>query len=177
MLARRLQLLGHRRIAAVFESPDKPLDQQDRAWSARREGFLSEWRNAGTPDPALVFMEGYRYELESALRRVEDLLQKPRGERPTAVVLPDGGPAGALGTIAAKHGLKVPQALTIAGFDSLHGGSEMTAVRFDAAELGMRAAGYMLARVCANRPAPARAMLQRVKGRYVAGKTHAQAPR
>ncbi|WP_298456172.1 LacI family DNA-binding transcriptional regulator [uncultured Cellulomonas sp.] len=107
---RHLVELGHRRIA-VISGPTDVLCSR-----ARIDGYRSALDQAGIPvDPALVrngdfFVEGgYRHGL--------DLLSRP--DRPTAIFA--GSDFQALGVLRAARelGLRIPQDLSVVGYDDL----------------------------------------------------------
>jgi LacI family transcriptional regulator len=173
LLARKLHSLGHRRIAALFESPHKPADKRDEAWGARRQGFLAELQKRGAPPPIEFHLED-RGGIADALRGLEEALKRPSRDRPTAVVTPDTSPLDSLRTLAHGCGLHIPGDLTVAGFGSLEPGTAMTAVRFDATELGKRATERLLSLLTDPRRPSRRARVHEVKGHYVAGRTHAR---
>lgn len=103
-----LLTLGHRRIGYVGGPPGSGCNQ------ARLHGYRAALENAGIPaDPELVQNEHFRYDV--GLRAGARLLDLP--ERPTAVV--GGSDTIALGVLesARLRGLRVPQDLSVTGFD------------------------------------------------------------
>lgn len=176
LLARRLGRLGHRRVAAVIESPDKPREAQDHAWKERREGFLDEWAKVEAPPPTLITMER-RGITDDLLQRLNELLARPAGTRPTALFVPGQNFLDILRPLAARRRLKIPRDLTLVGCDNIQNANELTAVRFDARLAGTAAAEHLLGLIRDRRRRLLKPTLVRLKGRYVAGKTHARAPK
>ena len=129
--------LGHRRIAFVGEPPNNAFGFV--ASVRREEGYHRTLRQAGIPaDPHLV---RYGAHLRSAAKQMTiDLLSLP--EPPTAVV--DTSDVQAVGVMeaAAAHGLKVPDDLSIIGYDDIELASLMglTTVRQPLERSGNRAA-------------------------------------
>ncbi|MCE6998697.1 LacI family DNA-binding transcriptional regulator [Saccharothrix sp. S26] len=107
---RHLLELGHRRIAAIT-GPGGALSGR-----ARLDGYRAALLAAGiAPDPALI-REG-DYQVEEGRRHTHRLLRLP--DPPTAVFA--GNDAQALGVYQAAYdlGLRVPDDLSVVGFDDL----------------------------------------------------------
>ncbi|MFI1096670.1 LacI family DNA-binding transcriptional regulator [Streptomyces sp. NPDC020917] len=107
---RHLVRLGHRRIAVIGGPPDRLSSR------ARVDGYRSALEEAGLPvDPDLVRHGDFRN--EPAYRHALDLLRLP--DRPTAIFA--GSDQQALSTYraAAALGLRVPQDVSVVGFDDL----------------------------------------------------------
>ena len=102
--------LGHRRIGFLG-------GREDLESSRRRErGFRHAMEAAGVPvDPALVGVGGYRK--DSALGPAADLLTLP--EPPTAIFAANDLSALGVLAIAAQRGLRVPDDLSVIGFDDV----------------------------------------------------------
>ncbi|GAA0479466.1 LacI family transcriptional regulator [Paractinoplanes deccanensis] len=138
-LTEHLAGLGHRRIG-LLAGPDNWL-----ASSARRAGHVSALADAGVlPDPALVLPgePTVRFGYEAA----QHLLDLP--ERPTALLgFNDKAASGALHA-AADRGLRVPEDLSIAGFDDIDLAQAtspmLTTVRQPLAEMGRIAVGLLV---------------------------------
>lgn len=173
LLARRLLKLGHRQVAAIFEDPARPVEATDPAWSDREAGFRSVLNNApdATLHPLLVRERG---RFESALRHLDELLGRPPDQRPTAVFLPHDLLAE-VKTIASDRGIRIPRGLSVVGVDNSDGRTEMTAVGFDAHALGMAATFHLLKRIRDPRWSTRKPALVKVKGQYVARRSHARA--
>lgn len=170
-LAERLIKLGHRRIAAVFESSAKPLEKQDDAWRERREGFLSAFAANGLNAPEQVFLT-QRLPDETMLREIGALLQKPPNIRPTALYLPTDW-SEQVGGLAAELGLLVPKDLTLVGCADHGESGALTAVRFNGEDLGYAAVKRLLLMIRDSKWTSRKVTLKLTAGRYVAGKTHA----
>jgi DNA-binding LacI/PurR family transcriptional regulator len=175
LLAKRLHLLGHQRIAAAFESPKKPAEKQDEAWRRRREGFTAGWAKTGNHAPQFVWVEN-RGSSAEVLPALKELLKKTPQARPTAVVTAWGGLPAELRPVAADVGVQIPRDLTVVGFCGQTEVPELTAVRFDGGELGRLAVDQLLQIICNRRPPSTKPEIVRIKGRYVAATTHAHAP-
>ena len=131
--------LGHRRIG-LLAGPDNWL-----ASAARRAGHVSALADAGVlPDPALALPgePTVRFGYEAA----RHLLDRP--DRPTALLgFNDKAASGALAA-AAQLGLRVPEDLSIAGFDDIDLSRAtrpmLTTVRQPLPELGRMAVSLLV---------------------------------
>src|SRR3984893_13504314 len=130
--------LGHRRIAAIAGPEDSPGSR------ARIDGYPSALERAGIGfDPALVRHGDFQH--EGGFRCGGELLDL--AERPTAIFA--GSDQQALGVYEAarQRGLRIPQDLSVVGFDDLPVARwvspPLTTVRQPLAEMG-RAAAEML---------------------------------
>jgi LacI family transcriptional regulator len=136
---RHLLQLGHRRIAQITG----PLGWV--ATEGRRRGYRAALASAGIlPDPALE-VESIP-EIEPGRQAAEKLLGLP--EPPTAIfAFNDNIAIGAIKAARAR-GLRVPDDLSIVGFDDVEGATivspELTTVRQPLAEMGMLAARTLL---------------------------------
>ncbi|RBM24313.1 LacI family transcriptional regulator [Streptomyces sp. PT12] len=107
---RHLIGLGHRRIA-VITGPEDAL-----ASRARVDGFRTAMGTAGVPvDPALVRVGDYR--AEEGLTHARALLRLP--EPPTAIFTCNDALALGVYRAAAEAGLRIPDDLSVVGFDDL----------------------------------------------------------
>lgn len=107
---RHLIELGHRRIAVISGPPDILCSR------ARVDGYRSAHDEAGlSHDPALTRWGGF--DAGSGYRYGRELLDRP--DRPTAIFA--GSDQQALGVVRAAHelGLRVPQDLSVVGYDNL----------------------------------------------------------
>jgi LacI family transcriptional regulator len=134
-----LLALGHRRIAAITGPP------QWMATTERLQGYKGALAAAGVmPDPALVVESNFEITSgESAARR----LLAPR-ERPTAIfAFNDNAAVGAL-RVARELGLRVPEDLSVVGFDDSEQAAivtpSLTTVRQPLAEMGRMAVSLLL---------------------------------
>ena len=102
--------LGHKRIAMIGGREDLQCS------SAREDGYISALRRAGiSADPALMVPGDFSIEAgEAATRKLLDL-----PERPTAIFTGNDGQA--MGAYRAAHsaGLRIPEDLSIVGFDDI----------------------------------------------------------
>ncbi|TDC15627.1 LacI family transcriptional regulator [Streptomyces sp. 8K308] len=107
---RHLLELGHRRVA-VIAGPEHLL-----AARARLDGYRAALDLAGIPlDPTLVRVG--EFHILDGLKHTRDLLRLP--EPPTAVFASTDGQALGVYRAAAEAGLRVPEDLSVVGFDDL----------------------------------------------------------
>ncbi len=109
---RHLIDLGHRRIAHIRGRTD--------LMSAilREKGYRQSLEEAGIAyDPALVLDGGYRaaWSVDAA----RELLTRPRPDRPTAIFAANDLSAFAVLQVAEELGLRVPQDVSVVGFDDI----------------------------------------------------------
>ncbi len=173
VLARRLHKLGHRQFAGLFESPNKPEDRQDEAWSERRRGFLKELEDLGGTRTYQIFSEN-RSGIEAYFARLQDLFRLPASDRPTAICLPTHQ-LEPVEQLAATEGLRIPRDLSVVGYGSPQQTSDLTAVRFDGENLGEAAISHLLRKFRDPKWSSRRAKLVRIKGYYSAQKSHGKA--
>jgi LacI family transcriptional regulator len=138
--ARRLAQLGHQRIAYISGPP------LFRSSHERREGFIAGLAEYGLELAAdLTCLGAYSY--ESGLARGRELLA--RTDRPTAIFA--GNDEMASGVYGAAHemGLRIPEDLSIIGFDDAPIATRMwpamTSVRLPVREMGRAAAEKLFA--------------------------------
>lgn len=138
--------LGHRRIAAIGGREDALCSR------ARLHGYQAALDTAGLPaDPALVRHGNFQH--EPAYRHALDLLDLQ--DPPTAVFA--GSDLQAFGVIEAARvrGLRVPEDLSVVGFDDLPvarwGAPPLTTVRQPLADMGRMAVRVAL-RLAAGQP-------------------------
>jgi LacI family transcriptional regulator len=136
----------HRRIAAIAGPEDYLCSR------ARIDGYRSALERAGIGfDPALVRHGDFQH--EGGFRRGGELLDL--ADRPTAIFA--GSDQQALGVYEAarQRGLRIPQDLSVVGFDDLPVARwvspPLTTVRQPLAEMG-RAAAQMLGEILEDRP-------------------------
>ncbi len=144
---RYLLQLGHRRIAHVAGDSSHP-DSHD-----RERGYRAALEEAHVAfDPDLVWQGNYHE--SSGTEAVESLLQ--RGIEFTAVFAANDQMAGGATLAVQRHGLCVPEDISIVGFDDLlatkHASPPRTTVNLSVIELGRRAASAMLDLLSHRRP-------------------------
>jgi LacI family transcriptional regulator len=130
--------LGHRRIAAVAGPEDFLCSR------ARMDGYRSALERAGLGfDRALVRHGDFHH--DGGFRRGGELLDRP--DRPTAIFAGNDQQALGVYEAARQRGLRIPQDLSVVGFDDLPVARwvspPLTTVRQPLAEMG-RAAAEML---------------------------------
>ncbi|MER5948616.1 LacI family DNA-binding transcriptional regulator [Streptomyces sp. NPDC001904] len=138
--------LGHRRIGMIGGRPDAVCSQ------ARVAGHFSALATAGIEaDPALLRHGFFRF--EPAVRAALELLDLP--EPPTAVFAASDGQALGVVEAARTRGLRVPEDLSVIGFDdalaSQYTSPPLTTIRQPFADMG-RAAVRSLLRLAAHQP-------------------------
>ncbi|MBP6898315.1 MAG: LacI family DNA-binding transcriptional regulator [Pseudacidovorax sp.] len=148
-----LAALGHRRIAMVSGT----LAQSDRS-QQRHRGFLAGMAAAGLDAPPLIEVPF----VEAAVDALRERLAAPG--RPTALFCSND--LLAIRAVRAAHlaGLRVPQDLSVMGFDGIALGDELTprlgTIEQPAADIGRRAAQLLMAALDGQRaPLPADSLL------------------
>ena len=102
--------LGHRRIGTITGRPSLPCSQ------ARVNGYLAALEHAGlTADPALVRTGDFAF--EAALSAATVMLE--RADRPTAIFAGNDFEAMGVYEAARRHGLRIPEDLSVVGYDDL----------------------------------------------------------
>lgn len=141
-----LHALGHRRIA-FLSHPDRIYPVVE-----REHGYLDGLHRHGMrPIPQMLFRAGRTI----GVRADEALAQfMSLPHPPTAIVAVNDLHAFELLTAAAAHGIRVPQDLSVVGFDDVEqyspGPAVLTTVRQPFAEMGRRAAELLLQRIAAS---------------------------
>ncbi|MHA6513036.1 LacI family DNA-binding transcriptional regulator [Tessaracoccus sp. Z1128] len=108
--AQHLVGLGHRRIGFVQGPPESVPATE------RLQGYVSALHMNGlTLDSSLVVAGGYTHEL--GMKAGRELLSRPVGERPTAIVAPCDPAAMGVCEAARQLGIQVPAELSVVGFD------------------------------------------------------------
>ncbi|MCR6686201.1 LacI family DNA-binding transcriptional regulator [Pseudoxanthomonas sp.] len=145
-MTRHLLELGHVRIGFIQGDPAHTPAQ------LRRQAFLDTMAEAGiaVPDECLaVGMFTYR----SGLGAARQLLELP--QRPTAVFCSNDDMAAAAMAVAHGMGLRIPEALTIVGFDDTPMATtlwpELTTIRQPVTAMGKAAVSLMLEELRARR--------------------------
>lgn len=100
--------LGHRNIAHILGPSDQPSARE------RHEGFQIAMRDAGLPIAAGGTPQG-DYSFRSGLAAADGLIVSD--ERPTAIFAANDDMAGGVLAAAYRHHLKVPEQLSVIGFD------------------------------------------------------------
>jgi LacI family transcriptional regulator len=142
--------LGHRRIAAIGGPEDYLCSR------ARIDGYRSAFERAGMAfDRALVRHGDFQH--EGGFRAGRELLDLD--PRPTAIFSCNDQQALGVYEAARQRGLRIPQDLSVVGFDDLPVARwvspPLTTVRQPLAEMG-RVAVQMLGELIENRPLPSR---------------------
>lgn len=137
--ARHLLRLGHRRIGVITGPADAIASR------ARYDGYRAALDMAGVPhDPALVRTGDFQ--IEDGLVHTRRLLRLPNP--PTAVFTCNDGMAYGVYQAAAEAGLRIPDDLSVVGFDDMPPASwivpPLTTVRQPLREMGTTAATMVL---------------------------------
>jgi LacI family xylobiose transport system transcriptional regulator len=136
---RHLVELGHRRIGAI-SGPSQMMCSR-----ARIDGYRAALETAGLPvDPELIATGDFHH--EAGYRRGLELLRRP--DRPTAVFAGNDLQALGLYEAARELGLRIPEDLSVVGFDDLPVapwvGPPLTTVRQPLTEMAEAAAKLVL---------------------------------
>jgi DNA-binding LacI/PurR family transcriptional regulator len=141
-----LRALGHRRIGYVRSAAE------GQTFDRRRARWEAHLRELGE-DPADQAVVTSRFDAESVLAAGHELLSDLRGA--TAVVCDDDMLAAGLVAAAAARGVRVPEELSVVGFDDLPiarlTSPALTTVHFDTGALGAAAFELLLARLQGRR--------------------------
>jgi LacI family transcriptional regulator len=131
--------LGHRRIGTITGKLAAPCSQQ------RLDGYRAALIRGGLPcDPALIFEGDFQY--ESARRAADAMLRLP--DPPTAIFAASDEQAMGVYEAARRHGRRIPDDLSVVGFDDLPTTAWMspplTTVRQPLAEMAVVAVRMLL---------------------------------
>jgi len=153
-MASHLLELGHRRIGFIKGHPNQSVSNQ------RLQGFLDVLREAGiSHDPGLT-EQGY-FDYRSGMLAAEKLLH--RTPRPTAIFAANDDMAAAAVAVATRLRLRVPEDLSVAGFDDTPISSTiyptLTTIRQPIAAMGRAAIDLLLSEVKRLREKEGRAPL------------------
>jgi len=133
--------LGHERIACVQGRMEYKCCQD------RYLGYLDALRKAGIqPDPELT--KPGDFVPEQVRARSRELFSLPEAQRPTAVFAHSDVTAYGVMTAAAEAGLRVPEDVSVIGFDDIESAAQirppLTTIQQPFVEMGKRAAGLLL---------------------------------
>jgi len=115
LATRHLISLGHRRIAFVSEPPHNAFGFV--AGARREKGFRATMAEAGLKVPASLVRYG-AYLHSAARQMATELLSLP--DRPTAIVAASDVQAVGCLEAATQLGIKVPDELSVVGYDDIH---------------------------------------------------------
>ncbi|MCC3376129.1 GntR family transcriptional regulator [Cohnella sp. REN36] len=159
LAAEHLIALGHRRIAGFFKADDMQGVQ-------RMKGFLQAHRDRQLTVPPELLV---RYATEDKIGRPGEALRQllSDAEPPTAIVCYNDELAVALLDVVREAGLRVPEDLSLTGFDDsfLATATEikLTTVAHPKAQMGEDAVGLLLDRLEGRRPSPRQGKLYEPK--------------
>lgn len=142
LLIGRAAALGHKRIALIYGTPCEVTNR-------RIEGYRLAMREQGLPVREEYLCEAHYVDMEAAYQAVNSLLDLP--EPPTCILLPDDVCCLSALKAAQERGLRVPEQLSIAGFDGIPPGQmsspKLTTIRQDTVQLGTKAAELLIGRI------------------------------
>lgn len=142
LAVRHLHELGHRKIAHITGPQENVLTH------ARREGMLAERTRLGLPVREEWIIRG-DFSLESGRMAGKRILAMD--DRPTAVFCASDQVAFGLMSTLAAHGLRVPEDISVVGFDDIELSEfyipALTTIRQDRRALGVEAATLLLNRI------------------------------
>ena len=131
--------LGHRRIGFLGGEPALVSARQ------RRQGYEDAHQQAGLPILPELYAQG-NYLHEGAVVAAQQLLTLP--ERPTAIMAANDQSAFAVLEVAEQLGIRVPQELSLIGFDNTPGSAltspPLTTVEQGLVEMGSHAAQLLI---------------------------------
>ena len=136
--------LGHRRIAFLSDTPRLHFV------SARLEGYRQALRDAGiNPNDRWVSYVGHRSEEVTAA--LEPMARSTAIDRPTAWFCNGDSIAGTALRVCERSGIRVPQDLSITGFNDDNGAKDshppLTTIRQPYDQIGEAAVELLLARI------------------------------
>jgi LacI family transcriptional regulator len=136
--------LGHERIACVQGL------MRFQCCQDRYRGYLTALREAGIqPDPELT--KPGEFNPETARTRARELFALPKRQRPTAVFAHTDVTAYAVIKAAADSGLRVPEDVSVIGFDDIESAAQihppLTTIQQPFVEMGKRAASLLLEQI------------------------------
>jgi LacI family transcriptional regulator len=154
--ARCLFELGHRRV--VMLAGRNPWDTEDIPATARRiTGFQRAAREAGAGADAAVVHAGWH--IRDGVAHARRLLDRPAPERPTGFVCARDRVAVGVALAAAQLGLRVPEDLSVVGYDNEREVAEMmvpplTTVNLPHRTIGATSMELLLRTVVDGEPLP-----------------------
>lgn len=150
-IAAHVTSLGHERLA-ILSGPDE-------LWTAdqRLSGYREAIAAAGL-DPDTVPVLPGDYQMSSGERLAAEVLDRPPTERPTAVICANDMMAIGVLTYCRRAGLRVPEDVSVVGFDDLPFAClltpGLTTVRQPARDMGAQATKLLLSMVDGASPEP-----------------------
>jgi DNA-binding LacI/PurR family transcriptional regulator len=149
-IASHVTSLGHERLAIL----GGPVE----LWTAdqRLSGYREAIAGAGIDPDTVPFHEG-DYRISSGEKAAAELLGRPAKDRPTALICANDLMAIGVLSYCRRVGLRVPEDISVVGFDDLPFASlltpGLTTVRQPAREMGVAAAKLLLSMVDGEEPA------------------------
>jgi LacI family transcriptional regulator len=143
--------LGHRRIGFIA-GPPRHGDSKE-----RRAGFEQAMRQSDIPVPQELIADG-EYTFESGRRAAEQLLDL--ANKPTAIIASNDEMAAGTLWLAQQRGLKLPDDLSVAGFDdtptAVKTWPPLTVIRQPIAAMVERGVALLLDDMAMSNPSPIR---------------------
>lgn len=149
-IATHVTSLGHKRLAII----GGPVE----LWTAdqRLSGYREAIAGAGIDPDTVPVLEG-DYRISSGEKLAAELLDRPAKERPTALICANDLMAIGVLSYCRRVGLRVPEDISVVGFDDLPFASlltpGLTTVRQPAREMGVAATKLLLSMVDGEEPA------------------------
>lgn len=141
LAAQHLYELGHRRVAVLQGGEDV------NTTAPRRDGFLSVYREAGLEVQVVPAGFGWRF----GLAAMQQVLELPRSQQPTAVFAANDLCAEGAMRAAKEFGLDIPSDLSVIGYDDTWFAAmtqpPLTTIRMPIVEMGHRAAKMLIDRL------------------------------
>jgi len=108
-----LMKLGHTRIAHISGTPDHA------AALLRRQGYFESFEAHGLPRPPKEYVAEGLFTFKTGIEAAERLLSLGEGSlgRPTAIFASNDEMAAATCSVAHKMGLRIPEDISVVGFD------------------------------------------------------------
>jgi LacI family transcriptional regulator len=151
LAGQHLLALGHRRIAMITGRADLMSAQ------LREDGFRTALSDSPVDCDTVEYVDG-GYDPELAAERARELLSRPAATRPTAVFAANDATALATMDVARELGLRVPDELSVIGFDNVPDAAMsepgLTTIEQPIREMGRRAAQLLVERLDESAAAP-----------------------
>jgi LacI family transcriptional regulator len=148
-MTEQLVSLGHQRISFIIGNPDHA------AVSDRYRGYLDALRNCSLRLDKSLIAQGFN-SYDSGVQCARKLLNVPAGKRPTAIFASNDEMAAGVLAVAHSQGLRVPEDLSVVGFDDAPLASQvwpqLTTIRQPITDMAAQAAELLLGLLSGNPP-------------------------
>ena len=150
-MTEQLAALGHQRIGFIIGNPDHA------AVADRYRGYLDGLRSSGLRLDKSLVVQGYNSHL-SGVQCARKLLNVPAARRPTAIFASNDEMAAGVLAVAHGMGLRVPEDLSVAGFDDVPLASQvwpaLTTIRQPVPDMAAKAAELLIRHLSGAPPDP-----------------------